>query len=335
MKKQIEIKSKKPRLAYVGMDKKTVAEAVPTQVIEVVYPHKAEAPKEDEAAKLFEQGQLGTGKIQKISQFPKNRLIWTNDNLVALKTLLDEKDSVSGEYKYRNKIDLIYIDPPFMVQNDFVAENSINIEVDEEEGVMSVKEPTIIETIAYKDTWQNGLDGFLQMMRERLVLMKELLSPTGSIYVHLDWHTVHYVKVLMDEIFGYDLFQREIVWNFQNVSGFKSIAPNWIRAHEIILFYGKTADINFEKQFEPYSEKYLENFNKTDEQGRKYWQWNSTTRRYLDDYLKKSGIPISDVWDIKYENNMSVERTGYPTQKPVELLRRIIRASCPKKRNRS
>ena len=134
----------------------------------------------------------------------------------------------------------------------------------------------------------------------------------------------------MDEIFGYDLFQREIVWNFQNVSGFKSIAPNWIRAHEIILFYGKTADINFEKQFEPYSEKYLENFNKTDEQGRKYWQWNSTTRRYLDDYLKKSGIPISDVWDIKYENNMSVERTGYPTQKPVELLRRIIRASCPK-----
>ena len=182
MKKQIEIKPKKPRLAYVGMDKKTVAEAVPTQVIEVVYPHKAEAPKETRAAKLFEQGQLGTGKIQKASELPKNRLIWTNDNLVALKTLLDEKDSVSGEYKYRNKVDLIYIDPPFMVQNDFVAENSINIEVDEDEGVVSVKEPTIIETIAYKDTWQNGLDGFLQMMRERLLLMINFFAYWFNLY---------------------------------------------------------------------------------------------------------------------------------------------------------
>ena len=330
MKKEIELKPKKPKLAYVGMDKKTLVEAVPTQVVEVVYPHRVDAPQKDVGTKLFEEGQLGTGDIVKSAELPKNRLIWTNDNLVALKTLLDEKDSVSGEYKYRNKIDLIYIDPPFMVQDDFVAQNTIDIEVDEEAGVMSVKEPTIIETIAYKDTWQNGLDSFLQMMRERLELMKELLSPAGSIYVHLDWHTVHYVKVLMDEIFDYELFQKEIVWDFENVSGFKSIAPNWIRAHEIILFYGKTANINFEKQFQPYTKEYLDNFNKVDDQGRKYWQWNSTTRRYLDDYLKKPGMPISDVWDIKYENNMSVERTGYPTQKPVELLRRVIKASCPK-----
>lgn len=326
MKKNIELKSKKPRLAYVGMDNKTLVEAVPTQVVEIVYPSKAEKKDEDT---LFSKGEL-QNKITKATDFPKNRLIWTNDNLVALKTLLDEKDPVSGEYKYRNKIDLIYIDPPFMVQDDFVTQNTIDIEVDEKEGVMSVKEPTIIETIAYKDTWQNGLDSFLQMMRERLVLMKELLAPTGSIYVHLDWHTVHYVKVLMDEIFDYELFQREIVWDFENVSGFKSIAPHWIRAHEIILFYSKTQNINFEKQFEPYSKEYLENFNKVDKQGRKYWQWNSTIRRYLDDYLKRPGIPISDVWNIKYENNMSIERTGYPTQKPVELLKRIIKASCPK-----
>src|SRR3989344_1956961 len=147
MEKEIELKPKKPKLAYVGMDKKTIAEAVPTQVVEVVYPSKAEKKDEDS---LFAKGELRE-KVGKLSDLPKNRLIWTNDNLVALKTLLDEKDPISDEYKYRNKIDLIYIDPPFMVQNDFVAENSIDIEVDEEEGVMSVKEPTIIETIAYKD----------------------------------------------------------------------------------------------------------------------------------------------------------------------------------------
>src|SRR3990167_1571228 len=212
MKKEIELKPKKPQLAYVGMDNKTLVESVPTQVVEVVYPHRVDAPKKDAGTKLFEEGQLGTGEIIKSPNLPKNRLIWTSDNLVALKTLLDEKDPVSSEYKYRNKIDLIYIDPPFMVQNDFVAENSIEIEVDEEAGVMFVKEPTIIETIAYKDTWQNGLDSFLQMMRERLELMKELLSPAGSIYVHLDWHTSHYVKVLMDEIFDYGLFRNEIIW---------------------------------------------------------------------------------------------------------------------------
>ena len=181
MKKQIEIKPKKPRLAYIGMDKKTLVESVPTQVVEVVYPSKAteqtiELTTGGVQEALWGDRQLKLQQIVKSKTLPNNRLIWTNDNLVALKTLLDEKDPVSGEYKYRNKIDLIYIDPPFMVQNDFVAENSIDIEVDEEEGVMSVKEPTIIETIAYKDTWQNGLDSFLQMMRERLLSMKELLS---------------------------------------------------------------------------------------------------------------------------------------------------------------
>src|SRR3990167_11253492 len=123
MKKEIELKPKKPKLAYIGMDRKTIAEAVPTQVVEVVYPSKAE--KKDEET-LFAKGGLQS-KVNKLSDLPKNRLIWTNDNLVALKTLLDERDSVSGEYRYRNKIDLIYIDPPFMVQNDFVAEHSIDI----------------------------------------------------------------------------------------------------------------------------------------------------------------------------------------------------------------
>src|SRR3989344_7883891 len=184
MKKEIEIKRTKPRLAYAGMEKVTPVEAVPTQVIEVVYPSKAQKVEADDKgqAALYEQGQVGTARVEKSDGLPKNRLIWTNDNLVALKSLLDEKDPVSGEYKYRGKVDLIYIDPPFMVQNDFVASNSIDIDIDDEEGVASVKEPTVIEMIAYKDTWKDGLDSFLQMMRERLVLLKELLSNRGTIY---------------------------------------------------------------------------------------------------------------------------------------------------------
>src|SRR3990167_11246262 len=129
MRKQVDLKPKKPRLAYIGMDKKTVIEAVPTQVVEVVYPSKAHEETKalktnDKQEALFTKGELKE-KITKSSDLPKNRLIWTNDNLVALRTLMDEKDSVTGEYKYRNKIDLIYIDPPFMVQDDFVAQNSI------------------------------------------------------------------------------------------------------------------------------------------------------------------------------------------------------------------
>jgi len=347
MKKEIEIKPKKPKLAYVGMDKKTIIEAVPTQVVEIVYPQKAESPEREEQNKLFETGQLGTGKIAKATGFPKNRLIWTNDNLIALKTLLDEKDSVRGEYKYRNKIDLIYIDPPFMVQNDFVAENSIDIEVDEEEGVVSVKEPTIIETIAYKDTWQNGLDSFLQMMRERLILMKELLSSTGSIYVHLDWHAAHYVKVLMDEIFDYPLFQNEVIWEYQGA--WSETDQYFPRRHNSIYFYSKNEKFFFQRMHEAdittgvnYNRwyNYIKN-NKIYAKNAPYHDKRFVT--YVEKFKKAfgrepsgddvvidfKGSVVGDVWYIKTVDPKSPEQIGYPTQKPVELLQRIIQASCP------
>ena len=120
-------------------------------------------------------------------------------------------------------------------------------------------------------------------------------------------------------------FQREIIWGFENISGFKSIANNWIRAHDTILFYTKGDDFDFHKQFNPYDDEYIKNFDKIDEKGRKYWQWSKTERRYLDE--NRAGIPVGDVWGIKYENNMSANRTDYPTQKPEALLERIIKAS--------
>jgi adenine-specific DNA-methyltransferase len=99
-----------------------------------------------------------------------------------------------------------------MVNNDFMADNAIDIELDDDEDVQAKKEPSLVEILAYKDTWRQGLDSFLSMLRERLVLLKDLLAPRGSIYVHLDWHAVHYVKVLMDDIFGYERFSNEIIW---------------------------------------------------------------------------------------------------------------------------
>ena len=385
MKKEIEIKKKKPILAYDGMDKKTLIEAVPTQVVEIVYPSKAE--KKDEET-LFAKGEL-QAKITKAADFPKNRLIWTNDNLVALKTLLDEKDPVSGEYKYRNKIDLIYIDPPFMVQDDFVAQNTIDIEVDEEEGVMSVKEPTIIETIAYKDTWQNGLDSFLQMMRERLELMKEIISPSGSIYVHLDWHTVHYVKALMDEIFDYTNFKNEIIW--QRSDPHNDAKTRYGNIHDSILYYAYPSAEYFwdritinlsESALNEYSwvklkdgsiSKYtgiipegakrfkLERATQKGSNPKRIFNWRGITPKaglqwmgtleemekmleegllYLPQYPKSAqrcrvlflegreeSQVVQDIWqDV---GRMKGGGSEYPTQKPLELLKRIIHASCP------
>ena len=134
---------------------------------------------------------------------PENRLIWTNDNLVALTTLLKGDDHHAP---LEGKVDLIYIDPPFAVQSDF----KINVEI--ENGLSDEKLPTLIEEIAYKDTWKDGLDSYLSMMRDRLELLKRLLAPTGSIYVHCDYHAGHYLKVMMDEAFGYENFRSEIIW---------------------------------------------------------------------------------------------------------------------------
>lgn len=236
-----------------------------------------------------------------------NKLFW-GDNLQVLSHLLKD---------YRSKVDLIYIDPPFDSKADYVRQIKLRGEK------ISGTQQSLIEEKQYSDIWEK--DEYLQFMYERLLLMRELLKDEGSIYLHCDWHKGAYLRLIMDEVFGEDNFQREIIWGFENISGFKSIANNWIRAHDTILFYTKGKKPTFNKQYIPYSEDYLKNFDKTDEHGKKYWQWSKTERRYLNE--TKGGIPVGDVWDIKYENNMSANRTNYPTQKPEELLERIIKGS--------
>ncbi len=208
---EVEVEPRKPRLAWQGMDRKEAVVSVPAQVVEIVRPGRARDRGDSLLNTDIKTHVRGAGEREG-NELPPNRLIWTNDNLVALQTLLDERDPVTRDYRYRGKVDLIYIDPPFMVNSDFRADNTIDIEIDEDEGVQAKKEPSLVEHLAYRDTWRQGLDSFLSMLKRRLELLKELLAPTGSIYVHLDWHAVHYVKVLMDEIFGYENFLNEVVW---------------------------------------------------------------------------------------------------------------------------
>jgi len=230
------------------MERKELAPSVPTQVVEIVRPGRA-VERRDE----LDLTSRAAARDELVR--PENRLIWTNDNLVALQTLLDERDPKTKDYRYRGKVDLVYIDPPFMVNADFRSENSIDIELDQKAHVEARKEPSLVEIIAYKDTWRQGLDSFLAMLRARLVLLKQLLAPTGSIYIHLDWHAVHYVKVLMDEVFGYENLQAEIIWKRTSA---RSDTEGVATVHDTLLAYGSTRSWYWHHVYLPYSSEYIE-----------------------------------------------------------------------------
>lgn len=222
--------------------------------------------------------------------------------------------------EYRGKIDLIYIDPPF----DSKADYKKKIEV---KGVGKAEsDSTSFEEKQYGDIWTN--DEYLQFMYERFLIMRELLSSTGSIYVHLDEKRSHYIKAIMDEVFGSDCFKRELIWSTKTSSGFKAAANNWIRTHDTIFFYTKSSDFNFNKQYWDYSDEYKARFKKKDENGRFYRDdRGSGVKQYLDE-LK--GIPMGDVWEdiMSFQQAAtSTELLGYPTQKPEALIERIIKAS--------
>ena len=170
----------------------------------------------------------------------RNRLIW-GDKKYVLPALLDE---------FAGQVNLIYIDPPFDTGADF----SFSVQVD---GEGFVKEPSVIEQKAYRDTWGRGLDSYLQWFYEAAILLRELLADTGSIYVHMDWHAGHYVKILLDEVFGPDNFQNEIVWKRTSA---RSDSHSYNHIHDVILLYSKSDRFTFNLQYTPYDQTYLDNF---------------------------------------------------------------------------
>lgn len=229
----------------------------------------------------------------------KNMIVY-GDNLQFLKTINENKDPLIKN-KIKGKVKLIYIDPPFATEDEFRNE-------------LGVK--------AYSDKKQGA--EFLEFLRRRLILAKEILAEDGSIYIHMDLKMSHYIKVMMDEIFGKSYFRNEIVWKY---FGPTSTTKNYPKKHDVILFYTKTDDYYFDNSATmiDYDEKALKRYDKTDDNGRKYKSYynedGSERRAYL-----KGGKP-TDVFEIPFVQGTSKERIGYPTQKPEVLLEKIILAS--------
>ena len=196
------------------------------------------------------------------------------DNLTIMREMEDET------------IDLIYADPPFCTQRDFGE---------------------------FDDRWEDGLDGYIAFMRPRLTAMRLLLKPTGSLYLHCDPTASHYLKLMLDAIFGRANYRNEIVWGYAGGGVPKKDYP---RKHDTILRYTKSKDWVFSVERKPYGEHGIHGRRATDRGGTRSIE------------LNPNGTPVNDWWDdIKPLINWSQERTGYPTQKPLALLERIIKAS--------
>jgi len=220
-----------------------------------------------------------------------NRLYW-GDNLQVMSHLMRE---------FRGKIDLIYIDPPFDSKADYKRELEIR-------GKEIESDFSNFEDKQYEDIWSN--DEYLQFMYERLILMKELLSNRGSIYLHCDWHKSHYLRMIMDEVFGRENFVNEIVWCYGGGGAPDNFYP---RKHDNLFWYVRNNKWCFNKQYRPYTEGTLQ---------------RGLTTVKGDYQLSEEGAGLDDWWaDNKVQKILSptaYENLKYPTQKPEGLLKRII-----------
>lgn len=222
---------------------------------------------------------------------------------IILGNNLDYMDHICKNDKLGRGLQLIYVDPPFFSKSKYQASVVLQSEI--------LGNSSTVKIDAYDDFRASALESYLQMLTTRLFFMRDLLSDTGCIAVHLDWHVAHYVKILMDEIFGRKNFINEIIWNYKSGGTSKK---NFARKHDTLLLYGKTKQYKFhmlkEKSYnrgmKPYCFQGVEEFQ--DEQG-----WYTM-------------VNMKDVWTIDMVGRTSAERTGYATQKPEKLLERIVEA---------
>lgn len=268
----------------------------------------------------------------------RNRLIY-GDNLLVMQALL-AGDPATGMPSLRGMVDLIYIDPPFDSKADYRTKVSLP-------NISLSQKPTVIEQFAYSDTWKDGTVSYLEMLYPRLVLMRELLSEQGSIYVHIDWHIGHYVKILLDDVFGKSNFRDEIIWHYPG--GLKAIPHYFPRKHDIILFYSKDINYTFNIQRKEAEDNSLysrwikyskdgetityKNFPRTDRVKfdmyvKRFIAQNKRTPKDDDVIYRFEGAMIDDVWaDCPAVFRLLNEKVDYETQKPEKLLERIIKAS--------
>ena len=282
----------------------------------------------------------------------QNRLIY-GDNLLTMAALI-AGDEANWIPSLRWKIDLVYIDPPYDSKADYRTKITLpDVSWREKNWTNIEQRATVFEQAAYSDTWKEWTISYLEYMYPRLCLMRELLSEKWSLYVHIDWHVWHYVKVLLDEIFWKENFRNEIIWKRWTMSWAKAVWNQYGRNHDTILYYAKSIETSYITQYLPYSQEYINDFyGKIDENWRRYttqpiwsrskeaidefekqWRivtsssWNKRIKFYLDEM---PWIACDDLWidinDLRTSWNTS-ESVDYATQKPEKLLERIIKAS--------
>lgn len=227
----------------------------------------------------------------------KNMIVF-GDNLQLLKTIQKNEDKLIKD-KVKGKVKLIYIDPPFATSDEFKNGDGAKAYSDKKAGAE-----------------------FVEFLRRRLILAREILSEDGSIFIHLDQKMVHYVKVIMDEIFGKNNFRNEIIW-FYPSGGDKT--KYFQRKHDVILFYSKTSNYKFDSKAAtiPYTEKQKQRFKEYDEDVENWFYWNVNPRGEKVKTYLKDGIIDYDVWNI----GIDASKKKYPTQKPEQLLKKIIEAT--------
>ncbi len=239
------------------------------------------------------------------------------------------------------QVDLVYIDPPFASGADYAKKVYIrrNPKVAEAiaqaEQELDVDELKAFEEKMYGDVWDK--EKYLNWLYENLMAIKSIMNENASIYLHLDWHIVHYVKILMDEIFGEDNFRNDIAWHYSGWN--KKLKTSFEKRHDTILYYcADDEGTNFNSFFEQWEseEEYIKKRKQkplTDEDGRRYVLSDAgggkRVKRYLDEAIK-DGVVVDDVWDIDKINNSAKESVDYSTQKPEVLIERIVTASSSK-----
>lgn len=243
-----------------------------------------------------------------------NKLIWGDNKLIlsSLKNgpLRDEIDKQGG-------LKLIYIDPPFDVGADF----SIDIEIGDEQ---LTKKPSILEEIAYRDTWGKGADSFISMIYERLIVMRDLLADDGSIFIHCDWHINHLIRCALDEVFGKDQFCNEIIWYYYNKmqGNINRFASN----HDVIFWYSKSSSKTFNKQVESRGETVKQIKRVWDKNTQKLVNAKGPDGKVL--YIETDVRTVDDVWRLSMlQPADKTQNLGYATQKPESLVQRIVQVA--------
>ncbi|MFX0028264.1 MAG: DNA methyltransferase [Candidatus Hermodarchaeota archaeon] len=254
-----------------------------------------------EFSNFFKPFILDSYSEEKISQIKiqydewKNKLFW-GENLEVLLYLLNN---------FENKIDLIYIDPPFF--------SGVNYKIEIKE------KDQIFDSIAYYDHWEKDFDSYLQMLYERIILFKKLLSNTGLLFIHLDWHASHYIRLILDDVFGETHFVNNIIWYYYNK--YSAGKRNLPRAHDDILVYSKSNNYTLNEIRLP-RKKPRKQLMRVNVEGilKNVKDENGHVK-----YRIVSDKKLDDVWRIPCLQPASKEWTGFPTQKHHKLLERIIK----------